>query len=463
MNSPAHSDLSEFLTRYYFGDHVSSVIKKLFTYDVLTLNTLQIESPGSKRSDLKKALLISVKYQLVDYVKRVKNNRSQYEYSLAVDRLFSFFRITRFIRTLGDQDGENANLILKFIAEKALVSRAKLLDQLSVSGLRKSIEDDLDYLIKLGYVVNLVDCLCLNIEKLTRTYRDSLIAQTIENYYGQEPKIKALCQAILNISRDNTSPDANITAPVPFTTLTENLVPKYFTDRSQLESYLERLTSEINNRFVASLGVYTGKGHMYAIDSGLVIDYLVKETISSMITSRFGPRCCRVFRLLLCRGPLMLKQIEDCVMLPAKDVREYTYMLIKEGLLRNQQVPKTPDLAPSKSLFIQSVELDQVVLQSADHCCRAISNLLLRYNHEVSDNKTILDRAKAVQELLKTEPADNEQEVWQQYFSSHEMAKLDEVNRKLDKILLAKVQVDDMLFLLQTWINVRPDLRNENP
>lgn len=463
MNSPAHSDLSQLLTKYYFGDDVSHVIKKLFTYDLLTLNTLQAESPALKRADLKKALLIAVKYQLVDYVKRVKNNRSQYEYSLAVDRLFSFFRITRFIQSLGNQDGKYANTILKYIAEKALVSRSKLLENLGPGELRKAVEDDLDYMLKLGYVVNLGDCLCLNIEKLSRTFRDSMIAQTIENYYGKEPKIKALCEAILRISRDNTAVDANITAPVPFTLLTENLVPKDFPDRSQLESYLERLSGEINNRFVASLGVYTGKGHMYAIDSGLVIDYMVKETISSMITSRFGPRCCRVFRVLLCRGPLMLKQIEDCVMLPAKDVREYTYMLIKEGLLRNQQVPKTPDFAPSKSLFIQSVELDQVVLQSADHCCRTICNLLIRYNHEVSVNKTILDRSKAVQDLLKSEPTDDEQEVWSQYFNSHEMAKLDQVKCKLEKILFAKAQVDDMLYLLQTWIAVRPDLRDVNP
>lgn len=460
MNSPAHSDLAHLLSKYYFGDHVAHIIKKLYTYDQLTLHNLQVELPELKREELKKALLIAVKYQLVDYSKGIKNNRIQYEYTLGVNRLFSFFRISKFIQSVGDGKTKHVALILRHLVEKALIHKTKLLDKLGPGDLRPEVENDLKYLLESRYVVSLSDSLCLNVEKLTRLYRDSVITRTIENYYGGGLKIKAICDAMLNLSRDSTADDATITAPVSFTDLTEHLVPKYFDNRSELEDYVKRLTTEINNRFIVFSGRFQGKGEMYGIDCGRVVDYLVREVISSMVTSRYGPRCCRVFRVLLCRGPLMLKQIEECVMLPAKDVREYTYMLIKAGLLKNQQVPKTPDLAPSKSLFIQSVELDQVVLQTADHCCRTICNLLTRYNHEVSVNKTILDRSKAVQELLKTDKITEE---WNEYLNSHELAKLDQINHRLERILLAKAQVDDMLFLLQTWIILRPDLTSSSP
>lgn len=480
MSSPAHGELAYNLGKFYFGQEVALVIKKLFTYDQLTLQNLHSELPHLKREDLKKALLVPVKYQLVDYVKRVKNFRSQYEYTLSCQRLFSFFRIPRLIQLIGDKQGKNIPNLLTCISEKALVEKEILLklvidrspknetnikQEQSETDLNIPLQNDLDKLLKLRYVVMLGNSLCLNIERLSRVCRDNLICETIHGYYHKEPRIKALAQSILSITSESTSENATITAPVPFTTLTDTLVPNFFSDRAQLETYLARLTTETNNRFIASLGLYQGKGQMYAIDLGLVIDYLVKEYLSSMVTSRFGPRCCRVFRLLLRRGSLLLKQIEESVMLPAKDVREYSYMLIKEGLVRNQQVPKTPDLAPSKSLFIMYVELDQVVYQATDHCCRAMSNLLIRYEHELTTNKTILDRSKAVQELLRSEGLEENspesKEIWSQYFNSHELAQLEQVNKNLHRILMAKAQVDEMLFLLETWLNMRPDLRDE--
>lgn len=467
MATPAHSELAFSLTKHYFGEHVASVLRILFNFDQVSLRFLKFNLPELKMTDLKKALLLLVKYQLVDYVKTVKNFSQQYEYSVVPQRVLSFFRMARFVPTVGSRDGLIGRIVINILLERALVSREKLID-LSLNKLKQleqqtddptkstsQISEFIDKLVSKHYLVLTNNNLCLNIERFNRDYRDDLVVEAINIYYGKESKIKAICRAILDLTVDNTHENAPITAPIPIVELQHALVPEKIADRDMLEKYLGRLTSECNNRFVVNSGLHPIKGPMFAVNIGLVIDYLVKEHLSSVITTRFGPKCCRVFRVLLLKGALLSKQIEEIIMLPAKDVREYSYMLIKEGFIRNRQVPKTPDNAPGKSVFIMSVELDQVVYSVADMCCRSMNNLLIRYDFEMRKNKALLDRSKAVQELLgPAGDAATNQEDWNQYFNSHELSQLNAVNRTLDKIINARIQVDETLFLLHSWSNM---------
>lgn len=466
MATPAHSDLSFFLCKYHFGITVAEVIKVLFSYDQASLKTLRSDLPNIKTSDLKQSLLILVKYQLVDYVKTVKNFSQQYEYSVVPKRVFSFFRITRFIQEVDAKNEPIEKTLLSILMTRALLDKERLIDLASErlnipeqksNSFREEISNHLGLLISNNFVAQTNKDLCINIERFSRNYRDNLIVEALYKYYNQEDGVKHISKAILDISFNNTADDASSTAPVPLAELIETLVPKVFKDKIQLERHISQLTIRNEIRFFMSSGSHPVKGPMYAINIGSVINYLVKEHLSSCVTTRFGPKCCRVFRVLLLRGPLLLKQIEEIIMLPARDVREYSYMLIKEGFIRNRQVPKTPDNAPGKSVFIMSVEMDQVVYGATDSCCRTISNLLMRYDHELLQNKSLLDKAKAAQEHFQTNGTVNSEDDWNQYFNSHELAQLDLVNSTIDRILIAKAQVDESLFLLHSWLNIRPN------
>lgn len=466
--TPAHSDLAFTLTKHYFGEPVASVVYTLFNYDQASLRLLKSNLPNLKLADVKRSLLILVKYQLVDYVKTVKNFIHQYEYSVVPHRIFSFFRIPRLVQRFYEKEDKIVCILLANIVEKGLIGKDRLLrmtanklNQEKIDCNMSSVETTIgELLVRLTfqrYIVQTSNNLCVNIERFNRQYRDDLIVETIHTYYNGENKIRCLCRTILDLTFENTADDAAITAPTPITELMAILIPQTFTNGDQLERYLSKLTSESNNRFFLTSGIHPNKGPMYAFNIGLAIDYLVKEHLSSRVSTKFGPKCCRVFRVLLSRGPLLMKQIEEFIMLPAKDVREYSYMLIKEGLIRNRQVPKTPDNAPGKSVFIMSVELPQVVYSTIDICCRSINHLLMRYEHELSLNKPLLDRSKAVQELLGSSDANQNgnQDDWNQYFNSHELSQLNKINYTLDKILLAKSQVDETLFLFHSWINIK--------
>lgn len=413
------------------------------------------------RTELKQSLLNLIKYQLVDYTRNVKSYRHQYDYKIIFPRIFFFFRIPKMISETSLKDAPFAASILQTVAEGGLIDanvvRAKLKAEFAPKynepeELEARLNAELSKLINDRYIDQINNNFSINIENCSRFYRDNLIVKALTNYYGNA-NVGHLCRAILDLSLHNTDHLALITAPVTMTDLCKSLIPGQFHSRELLERHLGKLTSEQNNRFLISCGSHPTKGDMFAINIGLVIDYLVKEHLSTLITAKFGPKCCRVFRVLMSRGPLLPEQIEGIIMLPSRDVREYCYMMMKEGFVRIRQIPKTPDCAPAKSVYLVLVELEQVIFMVADSCCKSIANLLRRHEYESNKHKALLDRSKAVLEMLGSSTNSEHNEEWLQYFNSHELSELDRINTRLDKLLLAKSQSDETLHLLHTYMS----------
>lgn len=476
METPAHGHLIQQLTHHYFGKQVAAVTELILKYDQVSLKFMKTIAPNIKFEDIKRSLLILVKYQLVDYVKTFNNLNQNFEYSIVPERVFFFFRIPRFIHVTSKGESQQAADAISILAAKGIVSQAMLAKNLielaqirrketHITSIVQEVDATINSLIHRKYLAKMSDNICLNLERFNRHHRHHLIVNTLSDFFNREPEIEALSKVMLEISAENTSDEALITAPVPMATLKGQLCPKTITE-ARLEQLMTRLTTESSYKFFISSGTHPQKGQMYAINIGLVVDHLVKEHLCSMITARYGPKCCRVFRVLLQRGPLLLKQIEEFIMLPTKDVREYSYMLIKDGLVRNRQVPKTLDNAPGKSVFIMSVDMDQVVFKIADMCCRTQSNLLARHEYEQQRNKTLLEKAQAVRNiissadehsLLSSDQMINREE-WAEYFSTHELSQLDVTRKNLDRLLLAKNQADETLFLAHAWLKLRPNM-----
>lgn len=454
LENPAHSELAHILTRHYFDDKVAIVIKELYRYDRASLALLKANQPKLNFEDLKKSLLILVKYQLVDYVKTIKSC----DYSVVPQRIFAFYRLPKFIQTIGQREGILAASALRVLAKRGMISENRLIETLSEeypTESRDQVSGIIRGMITRNYLAELQQNIFINIERFNRDQRDNLIVKTISNFHNKETDVGSICRVILDLSFDQTADDAVYTAPVDLFSLHQGLPKDKFSEKQNLEAYLSKLASEADYRFFLPCGNHPQKGTLYALNVGLVFDYLIKEHLCSVITSKYGPKCCRLFRILLQKGPLLLKQIEEIIMLPARDVREYSYMLNKEGLIRNRQVPKTPDNAPGKSVFILSVEMDQVVNKVADLCCRSMYNLLVRYDYELRRNESLLSRSKAVEELLGSS---EQTEEWNQYFSTHELMQLNWTRRNLERLLSARNQVDETLFICHIWLTLQREV-----
>uniref|UniRef100_A0A672LEB5 DNA-directed RNA polymerase III subunit RPC3 n=1 Tax=Sinocyclocheilus grahami TaxID=75366 RepID=A0A672LEB5_SINGR len=99
----------------------------------------------------------------------------------------------------------------------------------------------------------------------------------------------------------------------------------------------------------------------------------------------FGSRSARIFRLLLRKRHLEQKQVEDFAMVPAKDM---LYTLLSENLVELQEIPKTPDYAPSRTFYLYTVNQLPTFRLLLQHCFKVhIGNLIERRLYETKENK----------------------------------------------------------------------------
>lgn len=77
--------------------------------------------------------------------------------------------------------------------------------------------------------------------------------------------------------------------------------------------------------------------------------------IESFIRARFGLPSARIFKILLSKRMYEERQIAKVAMITSKEVRERLYALLKVGLVHLQEVPKSSDHAPSRTIFLWSV------------------------------------------------------------------------------------------------------------
>ncbi|XP_029821666.1 DNA-directed RNA polymerase III subunit RPC3-like, partial [Manacus vitellinus] len=98
-------------------------------------------------------------------------------------------------------------------------------------------------------------------------------------------------------------------------------------------------------------------GGTYTVNLHKALASLATATLESIVEERFGSRCARIFRLLLRKKHLEQKQVEDFAMIPAKEAKDMLYRMLSENLVSLQEIPKTPDHAPSRTFYLYTVNV----------------------------------------------------------------------------------------------------------
>lgn len=166
-----------------------------------------------------------------------------------------------------------------------------------------------------------------------------------------------IIEAILNLNEDSSQ------SLITFTTfqLTQKLpkdidFPMESTSNSGLSAspllqYLQVLAQNFD--FIQaqiSLGAST-----FSLDIKKALRHLRLSLIESFIRARLGVPSARIFKILLSKRMFEERQIAKVAMITSKEVRERLYALLKLGLVHLQEVPKSIDHAPSRTIFLWSV------------------------------------------------------------------------------------------------------------
>ncbi|XP_063481991.1 DNA-directed RNA polymerase III subunit RPC3 isoform X3 [Symphalangus syndactylus] len=256
-----------------------------------------------------------------------------------------------------------------------------------------------------------------NLDRFHQHFRDQAIVSAVANRMDQTSS--EIVRTMLRMSEITTSSSAPFTQPLSSNEIFRSLPVGYNISKQVLDQYLTLLADD-PLEFVGKSG--DSGGGMYVINLHKALASLATATLESVVQERFGSRCARIFRLVLQKKHIEQKQVEDFAMIPAKEAKDMLYKMLSENFMSLQ----------------------------------SIANLIERRQFETKENKRLLEKSQRVEAIIASMQATGAEEAQlqeiEEMITAPERQQLETLKRNVNKLDASEIQVDETIFLLESYI-----------
>nr|XP_060478211.1 DNA-directed RNA polymerase III subunit RPC3 isoform X1 [Panthera onca] len=290
-----------------------------------------------------------------------------------------------------------------------------------------------------------------NLDRFHQHFRDQAIVSAVANRMDQTSS--EIVRTMLRMSEITTPSTAPFTQPLSSNEIFRSLPVGYNISKQVLDQYLTLLADD-PLEFVGKSG--DSGGGMYVINLHKALGSLATATLESVVQERFGSRCARIFRLVLQKKHLEQKQVEDFAMIPAKEAKDMLYKMLSENFISLQEIPKTPDHAPSRTFYLYTVNILSAARMLLHRCYKSIANLIERRQFETKENKRLLEKSQRVEAIIASMQAtgaeDAQLQEIEEMITAPERQQLETLKHNVNKLDASEIQVDETIFLLESYI-----------
>ncbi|KAK2854983.1 hypothetical protein Q7C36_006852 [Tachysurus vachellii] len=292
----------------------------------------------------------------------------------------------------------------------------------------------------------------VNFERFHLHFRHQAIIGAVASKLDQTSS--EIVRTMLRMSEVTTPATAASTQAVSANEIFRALPPSYNISRPILDQYLTLLVDD-PMEFVGKMG--DSGGGMYGVNLHRALANLARATLESVVQERFGSRSARIFRLLLRKKHLEQKQVEDFAMIPAKEAKDMLYTLLSENLVQLQEIPKTPDHAPSRTFYLYTVNQLPTARLLLQNCYKTVGNLIERRLFETKENKRHLEKSQRIEAILASLQASGAETTQlaevEEMITAPERQQLEALRHHINKLDSSENQVDETIFLLESYVN----------
>jgi DNA-directed RNA polymerase III subunit RPC3 len=159
---------------------------------------------------------------------------------------------------------------------------------------------------------------------------------------------------------------------------------------SETRSHLEILC-ERPYRFLIHSLEYPDK---YAIDYSDLSVHLRNAEVFRIISSRFDKYAVRIIRVLLDKGKIDEKHLQEIVLMSAKELRQTLAMLQQAGILELQEVPREAQRQPSRTMYLWFYDPDRARKMLIEDTYKCMARCLQRLKVESEEVKPTLEKSE---------------------------------------------------------------------
>ncbi|NWW26988.1 RPC3 polymerase, partial [Falcunculus frontatus] len=298
----------------------------------------------------------------------------------------------------------------------------------------------------------------VNLERFHQHFRDQALVSAVASRMDQTSS--EVVRTMLRMSEVTTASGASHTQPLSSNEIFRSLPAGYNIGKQVLDQYLALLADDplefVGKSGDSGGGTYTVKVTRGPGTSRAPPGPFQHPSLIPLLPHRFGSRCARIFRLLLRKKHLEQKQVEDFAMIPAKEAKDMLYRMLSENLVSLQEIPKTPDHAPSRTFYLYTVNVMAAARMLLHRCYKSVANLMERRQHEMRENKRLLEKSQRVEAILASMQATGAEAAQlhevEEMITGPERQQLETLKRNVNKIDASENQVDETIFVLESFI-----------
>ncbi|XP_074651801.1 DNA-directed RNA polymerase III subunit RPC3-like [Tubulanus polymorphus] len=293
----------------------------------------------------------------------------------------------------------------------------------------------------------------VNYDRFQQHFRDSAIVQAVSNRLDEKAGEVMRAMLRLNEVHSNCSEIVSVSPPLTLNEIVRTIPNEFGIWRTAVDQYLVQLSDD-SCPFITKIG--DSGGGTFSIDFRTCMTKICEAHIEAVVLERFGSKCLRIFRLLLIKKHLEQKQIEEFVMIPAKETKELLYSMFGEQIVDITEVPKTPDHAPSRTYYVFTVDLNKICRRVLQMCYKTLYNLIIRRNHETQDHRRLLEkqqRVEAIAASMEQSGVDEAQRAEiEEMITPAERQQLAKVKHMTQKLEQSELEIDNTLFMLELYL-----------
>lgn len=352
------SRLTRFLLRRLFGPLVTQVALRLLDIGPSYLPFIISQSRLSSRL-VKEALVVLIHHRFVSWRPSEGLDNAPILYSLNIQMIYSRLAVGRLVIEVADVlGGQLVDIFLDVVTHgqrRQTFSHEPLLRAQFIMNVSFKEKSDGETMTKRTKTDSWV---CVNYELLRVLYTSDYLRRSLhQDWHCLFPPL--------------------LKQHAPFTAHSQNM------DKAKLDKLCF---------LVPWLHRQSHPTETFWVDHKALSAFVRDSVIISFLKGRFGQASSRIYAILLDRHFVEERQLLKHAMIPGKECRERLYALMNIGAVHLQEVPRTTDHAPSRTIFLWTTSKDSEWLR---HLYRhAMVNLAERSVQEADRNAPLLSKTQ---------------------------------------------------------------------
>ncbi|GAA5833381.1 hypothetical protein JCM11251_003478 [Rhodosporidiobolus azoricus] len=181
-----------------------------------------------------------------------------------------------------------------------------------------------------------------------------------------------------------------------------------------------------------------GSHAKWAVNWALLGRAMKRALVEALIKEKLGQPAIRCWRIMEAKGKLDEKHLARLAFLSVKEAREVLGRLSSSGFVEPQEIPRSADRAPSRTLFLWFVDFNKVVTSLVSHHYKALANVQSQRQVQVEKRRGLIEKRE------RTDVRENEE-----LLTKRDREMLQELDQTLEALAVAEQRLDEQLFVLR--------------